>query len=103
MTFTPPSFGEPHDPKGRNQGVLPIRSVRVAAFVIVSASIFACVVICVLAVWEMAASDTGWRAVASLGIISGGAFAFCVVNELFGRSLGAGRPLAAPPGDEPAA
>ena len=77
----------------RRRGVLPLKSVRIAAFGIISCSIFISVVICLLAIWELAASDTGWRALASLATISAGTVAFVIVNEIFGRSLGPNQPL----------
>ena len=46
----------------RRPGVLPRRRVRVAAFAVIAAAIFACGVLCLLAVWDFAKSGTAWRA-----------------------------------------
>ncbi|MEO1236521.1 MAG: hypothetical protein AAFX76_07010 [Planctomycetota bacterium] len=74
----------PARPKRR--GVLPTRSVRVAAFGIISLSIFACGAVCLLAVWGATAEGVPWRALASLGIVAGTMGAFAFVNELFGEA-----------------
>ena len=65
----------------RRRGVLPRRRVRVAAFAVIAAAIFACGVLCLLAVWDFAKSGTAWRALASLGVVAGTMGAFSVVNE----------------------
>ena len=75
------------------RGVLPFRAVRVLAFGVISLAIFACAFVGILAVWDFAAQDNAWRALATLGIIAAAMVAFVVVNEVFGASLGNGRPL----------
>ena len=65
-------------------GVLPSAMVRKFAFAVISAAIFACTVICLLAVWDVAGDGSAWKALTSLGIITGGVLAFLVANEVFG-------------------
>ncbi len=85
------------------RGVLPFRAVRVLAFGVISIAIFGCAFIALLAVWDYATRDTAWRALASLGIIAAAMVAFVVVNEVFGASLTATPPPAAPePAEKPA-
>jgi hypothetical protein len=72
----------PHAPK--RIGVVNMRFTRILAFMIISAAVVACSVVCVLAVWEYVESDFAWRALASLGIISAATAIFVSLNEGFG-------------------
>lgn len=83
----PTETAPPARSKPKRRGILPVRLVRIAAFAVISLAIFACAVLCLLAVWDFATTDTAWRAFASLGIIAGAMIAFVFVNEAFGASL----------------
>jgi len=67
------------------KGVLPRHAVRMTSFAVISLTIFASGVLCLMAVWDFAAGDVAWRALASLGILAGTMAAFTVCNEVFGE------------------
>ncbi|MEM1444972.1 MAG: hypothetical protein AAGF84_02880 [Planctomycetota bacterium] len=71
--------------RGPRKGVLPKHLVRRATFAVISITIFITGAMCLLAVWDRMATDTPWRALASLGIIAGTMTAFAVVNEVCGE------------------
>lgn len=74
-------------PPSKRVGVLSIRNVRMTAFIVITVTLFICTVLCLFAVWDLAARDTAWRAFASLGIIIAAMMTFVFVNETFGQAL----------------
>lgn len=68
----------------RRIGVVNFRVTRLLSFIVVSLALFACTIICVMAVWDYLGPDYVWRALASLGIISATTAIFVSLNEGFG-------------------
>ena len=66
------------------KGILNPKLVRVSSFIIISLSLVACTVLCILAIWEFTKSDAVWRAVATFGVISLATGVFTFVNERLG-------------------
>ena len=71
----------------RRIGVVNYKFVRVIAFVVISLAVFACAVVCILAVWKSVAPELAWRALGSLGIISAATAVFVSLNEGFGPAV----------------
>lgn len=76
---------EHYDPP-RPRGILPRKAVRLTCFWVITLSLAAAGVVCILAVWDYAKTDVAWRAAASLGIVVVIMLAFAVLNEAFGTS-----------------
>lgn len=74
-------------PDASRPGVLSARSVRVASFFVIGAGMFVTAAVCVLAIWEHTSPDAAWRAVATLGVITGTLLLFGALNEWFGMRL----------------
>jgi hypothetical protein len=74
------------DPKRR--GVLHATRVRFTSFVVISLSLFAASVQCILAVWNYVGEDTAWRSLATLGIVAATMVVFTILNEMFGSMIG---------------
>lgn len=66
------------------KGMINPKLVRVISFIIISLSLVACTVLCILAIWEFAKTDALWRAVATFGVISLATAVFTFVNERLG-------------------
>lgn len=76
---------EPYPP--RKVGVVNLRFTRFIAFLVISLTVVGCAIACVLAVWGYVTTDFAWRALASLGIISGATAIFVSLNEGFGSAV----------------
>ena len=74
-----------HGPKPPPRvAVINLKVTRLIAFVIVSMSLLIATSVCVAAIWDYVATDYAWRALGSLGIVSGAVAIFVSLNEGFG-------------------
>ena len=51
--------------KSRTKGVVNPTTVRWIAFFVITISLVACTVLCILAIWKFTESDAVWRAIAT--------------------------------------
>ncbi|MEX0274733.1 MAG: hypothetical protein AB3N16_10170 [Flavobacteriaceae bacterium] len=68
----------------KKKGIINPKLVRLLSFIIISLSLVACTVLCILAIWEFTKTDAVWRAVATFGVISLATAVFTFVNEKLG-------------------
>ena len=66
------------------KGVIDPGLVRIISFVIITLSIVACTVLCILAIWKFTESDAVWRAIATFIVVSVATGIFTFVNEKLG-------------------
>jgi uncharacterized membrane protein YqjE len=66
------------------KGVVEPKLVRIISFVIITLSLVACTVLCILAIWQFTQSDAVWRAVATFIVVSVATGIFTFVNEKLG-------------------
>lgn len=66
------------------KGVVEPKLVRNISFTVITISLVACTVLCILAIWEFAKSDAVWRAVATFIVVSVATGIFTFVNEKLG-------------------
>ena len=66
------------------KGVVEPKLVRIISFVIITISLVACTVLCILAIWKFTESDAVWRAVATFIVVSIATAIFTFVNEKLG-------------------
>jgi len=71
-------------PKKELRGVIQPKLVRVISFTVITASLVACTVLCILAIWEFSKSDAVWRAIATFIVVSVATGIFTFVNEKLG-------------------
>ena len=71
-------------PKKELKGVIEPKLVRVISFTVITASLVACTVLCILAIWEFSKSDAVWRAIATFIVVSVATGIFTFVNEKLG-------------------
>jgi hypothetical protein len=74
----------PEIPKAELRGVLKPRLVRILSFIVITVSLVACTVLCILAIWKFTESDAVWRAVATFIVVSIATAIFTFVNEKLG-------------------
>ncbi len=65
-------------------GIVEPKLVRIISFVIITLSLVACTVLCILAIWQFTESDAVWRAVATFIVVSVATGIFTFVNEKLG-------------------
>ena len=70
--------------KSKRRGVVDPNVVRLIAFIVITASLVACTVLCILAIWKYTESDAVWRAIATFIIVSTATAIFAFVNEKLG-------------------
>jgi uncharacterized membrane protein YqjE len=70
--------------KSKRRGVVDPNVVRVIAFIVITASLVACTVLCILAIWKYTESDAVWRAIATFVVVSTATAIFAFVNEKLG-------------------
>ena len=84
---------QPHEPdvivnvkseKTETRGVVSPQIVRWIAFVVITVSLVACTVLCILAIWKFTESDAVWRAIATFIVVSIATAIFTFVNEKLG-------------------
>lgn len=66
------------------RGVLEPKLVRNISFVVITISLIACTVLCILAIWKFTESDAVWRAIATFIVVSIATAIFTFVNEKLG-------------------
>lgn len=66
------------------KGVVEPQLVRVISFIIITLSLVACTVLCILAIWKFTESDAVWRAIATFIVVSVATGIFTFVNEKLG-------------------
>jgi Na+-transporting NADH:ubiquinone oxidoreductase subunit NqrB len=65
-------------------GVIKPDVVRWIAFTVITISLVACTVLCILAIWRFTESDAVWRAIATFIVVSIATAIFTFVNEKLG-------------------
>jgi Na+-transporting NADH:ubiquinone oxidoreductase subunit NqrB len=70
--------------KTRSKGVVNPPTVRWIAFFVITTSLVACTVLCILAIWKFTESDAVWRAIATFIVVSIATAIFTFVNEKLG-------------------
>ena len=70
--------------KSRTKGVVNPITVRWIAFFVITISLVACTVLCILAIWQFTQSDAVWRAIATFIVVSIATAIFAFVNEKLG-------------------
>ena len=66
------------------RGVIEPKVVRMISFTVITASLVACTVLCILAIWQFTESDAVWRAIATFIVVSVATGVFTFVNEKLG-------------------
>lgn len=66
------------------KGVVEPKLVRIISFTVITISLVACTVLCILAIWQFTQSDAVWRAVATFIVVSIATAIFTFVNEKLG-------------------
>jgi hypothetical protein len=66
------------------RGLINPIAVRRLAFAIISLSLVACTVMCILAIWGFTSGDVIGRAIATFLVITAATVAFTIVNRTFG-------------------
>jgi len=66
------------------KGVVEPKLVRIISFTIITLSLVACTVLCILAIWKFTESDAVWRAIATFIVVSVATGIFTFVNEKLG-------------------
>jgi uncharacterized membrane protein YqjE len=66
------------------RGVIQPKLVRIISFTIITVSLVACTVLCILAIWKFTESDAVWRAIATFIVVSVATGIFTFVNEKLG-------------------
>jgi hypothetical protein len=65
------------------RGFLPPALVKTVAFYVISLCILAGIVVCILAIWDFARTDTLWRFGSSFLVVGAGTLLFAFVNGMF--------------------
>ncbi len=71
-------------PKREIKGIVEPKLVRIISFTIITVSLVACTVLCILAIWQFTESDAVWRAIATFIVVSVATGIFTFVNEKLG-------------------
>ena len=66
------------------RGVIQPNLVRIISFTVITISLVACTVLCILAIWKFTESDAVWRAIATFIVVSVATGIFTFVNERLG-------------------
>ncbi len=66
------------------RGVVNPELVRIISFVVITISLVAAGVLCILAIWDFTKSDAIWRAIATFIVVIIATAIFTVVNEKLG-------------------
>jgi uncharacterized membrane protein YqjE len=74
----------PAKSKREVKGIVEPKLVRIISFIIITFSLAACTVLCILAIWQFTESDAVWRAVATFIVVSVATGIFTFVNEKLG-------------------
>jgi uncharacterized membrane protein YqjE len=71
-------------PKREIKGIVEPKLVRIISFTVITLSLVACTVLCILAIWQFTESDAVWRAIATFIVVSVATGIFTFVNEKLG-------------------
>ena len=71
-------------PKKDLRGVVNPEVVRIISFVVITISLVASTLLCILAIWDFTKSDAIWRAIATFIVVIISTAIFTVVNEKLG-------------------
>lgn len=66
------------------KGIVEPKLVRIISFTVITLSLVACTVLCILAIWQFTESDAVWRAIATFIVVSVATGIFTFVNEKLG-------------------
>jgi len=66
------------------RGIIEPKLVRMISFTVITLSLVACTVLCILAIWQFTESDAVWRAIATFIVVSVATGIFTFVNEKLG-------------------
>ena len=66
------------------RGVVNPALVRIISFVVITVSLVASTLLCILAIWDFTKSDAIWRAIATFIVVIIATAIFTVVNEKLG-------------------
>jgi uncharacterized membrane protein YqjE len=66
------------------RGVVNPELVRIISFVVITISLVASTLLCILAIWDFTKSDAIWRAIATFIVVIISTAIFTVVNEKLG-------------------
>lgn len=70
--------------KKARKGIVNPKVIRLLSFIIITFSLVACTVLCILAIWEFTKTGAVWRAIATFGVISLATGVFTFANERLG-------------------
>jgi uncharacterized membrane protein YqjE len=70
--------------KREKTGVVEPKLVRLISFIIITLSLVACTVLCILAIWQFTQSDAVYRAIGTFIVVSVATGIFTFVNEKLG-------------------
>jgi len=70
--------------KSELRGVVQPKIVRIISFIVITMSLVACTVLCILAIWKFTESEAVWRAIATFIVVSIATAIFTFVNEKLG-------------------
>ncbi|HZH34835.1 MAG TPA: hypothetical protein VEX64_08345 [Pyrinomonadaceae bacterium] len=66
------------------RGVVNPHLVRIISFIVITVSLVACTVLCIIAIWESEPTYTMWRAIGTFIVVIIATAIFTVVNEKLG-------------------
>jgi uncharacterized membrane protein YqjE len=71
-------------PRREIRGIIEPKLVRIISFTVITLSLVACTVLCILAIWQFTESDAVFRAIATFIVVSVATGIFTFVNEKLG-------------------
>ena len=71
-------------PKRKIKSVVNPHLVRIISFIVITVSLVASTLLCILAIWDFTKSDAIWRAIATFIVVIISTAIFTVVNEKLG-------------------
>jgi uncharacterized membrane protein YqjE len=78
------NIGPEKKAKREKTGVVEPKLVRMISFTIITLSLVACTVLCILAIWQFTQSDAVYRAIGTFIVVSVATGIFTFVNEKLG-------------------
>lgn len=78
------NIGPDKKAKREKTGVVEPKLVRMISFTIITLSLAACTVLCILAIWQFTQSDAVYRAIGTFIVVSVATGIFTFVNEKLG-------------------
>ena len=71
----------------KDKGFLNAKIVRAVTFYIITICVILSVIVCILAIWDFAKSDSLWRMIATFAVIALGSGIFALINNIFGTEV----------------